>query len=135
MRDVEKDKTTIKEQLARLEELGQQIEKAAQDCENIYILGDLNIDLKRWNDKDYYLKRIAEEYQSILGKNGLENLDFGITWERVQENGLIKKSSLDHAISSNLSSISSHKKIKTTYSDHCAIMIDIITKNSALRTS
>ena len=127
--DIEKDKTSIKEQLIRLEEFGQQVEKAAQECDNLYILGDMNIDIKRWNKKEYYLKKVAEEYQTVLGRNGLELLDFGITWERLQVNGLIKKSSLDHALSTNLPSILGHRKIKITYSDHSAILIDILAKN------
>ena len=66
------DKTNVSEQLSRFELFSQQVEKAAQESENIYILGDMNVDINRWNNKDYYLKKISEEYQSLLGKNGLE---------------------------------------------------------------
>ena len=70
-----------------MEEFGKQIEKATQECDHVYILGDLNIDTIRWNDKDYYLKKLAEEYQTILGKNSLELIDYGITWKRLQKMG------------------------------------------------
>ena len=68
--DKEIDVTSKYEQLVRLEELSQQVEKATKECSRVYILGDLNIDLKKWNDKDYYLKKIAEEYQTMMGING-----------------------------------------------------------------
>ena len=47
------------------------------------------------------------------------------SWERIQENGVIKQSALDHALSNNLPNIISHKKIHNTFSDHAAIVIDI----------
>ena len=106
-------------------QVAKQVEKASLECDNIYILGDHNIDTSRWNEKGYYLKRIAEEYQSMMGKNGLEMIDFGITWQRIQENGVIKRSALDHTLTNNISSIINHKKLDITYSDHSAIFIDI----------
>ena len=121
------DKTNVNEQLSRFELFSQQVEKAVQESENIYILGDMNVDINRWNNKDYYLKKISEEYQSLLGKNGLELIDFGITWKRVQENGVIKQSALDHLLTNNTSSITSNKKGKVTYSDHSVIWADIAT--------
>ena len=63
--DTEKDKTNVNEQIIRLEELKNQIEKASQECEHIYIMGDMNICVNKWNEKDYYLKKVAEEYQTI----------------------------------------------------------------------
>ena len=59
------DQTSINEQLARFEEFAKQVEKASLECDNIYILGDHNIDTSRWNEKGYYLKlkiKNIEEY-------------------------------------------------------------------------
>ena len=55
--DEEIDKTNVNEQLARFELFSQQVENAVQDCESIYIMGDMNVDINKWNDKDYYLKK------------------------------------------------------------------------------
>ena len=100
---------------------------------NIFILGDMNVCVNKWNEKDYYLKKVAEEYQSILGKNGLELIDFGITWQRLQENGIVKESALDHLLSNHLSSISDQKKVYVTFSDHCAIVTDIIARKQKVK--
>ena len=127
------DKTNVSEQLSRLELFRQQVEKAAKETENIYILGDLNVDINRWNNKDYYLKKVAEEYQTLIGKNGLELIDFGITWKRIQENGVIKQSALDHLLTNQASSIINNKTIKVTYSDHSAILADIATSKQKAR--
>ena len=123
----------MNEQLSRFELFSQQVEKAVQESENIYILGDMNVDINKWNNKDYYLKKISEEYQSLLGKNGLELIDFGITWKRVQENGVIKQSALDHLLTNNSSSIINNKKVKVTYSDHSAIWADIATSKQKVK--
>ena len=36
----------------------------------------MNIDLQKWEDRNYYLKKLAEE--SLIGNNGLEIINFGI---------------------------------------------------------
>ena len=131
--DIEQDKTNINGQLKRLKECNKQIEKAANECDNIFILGDMNVCVNKWNEKDYYLKKVAEEYQSILGKNGLELIDFGITWQRLQENGIVKESARDHLLSNHLSSISDLKKVYVTFSDHCAIVTDIIARKQKVK--
>ena len=47
----------------------------------------MNIDFEKWEDSSYYLKKIAEEYQSMIGNCGLEPLKFGITWNRIHKDG------------------------------------------------
>ena len=46
---------------------------------SILVIGDMNINLEQWDDSKYYLKKLAEEYQSMIGECGLELIDFGIT--------------------------------------------------------
>ena len=67
----------IDQQIQRLKILHEQIEHASKEG-LILVLGDMNIDFEKWEDSTYYLKRIAEEYQSMIGNCGLEPFNFGI---------------------------------------------------------
>ena len=53
------------DQLGRFKIFEEQIEKATKECSNVYILGDINLDLCKLNDKNYYLKKVSEEYESL----------------------------------------------------------------------
>ena len=58
------------------------------------ILGDMNIDLDKMEEKDYYLDKLASEYQTMIGENGLEVIDFGTTWKRPDRDG----TEINHAL-------------------------------------
>ena len=64
-------------------------------------------------------------YQSFIGRNGLELIDYGITWERYHQNGEVKKSSLDHSLTNIPAQVGNHKKEYVTFSDHSAIFVDL----------
>ena len=51
----------------------------------ILCLGDMNVDLLKWGDFNYYQKNLASQYQLMIGKCGLELLDFRITWSRIKK--------------------------------------------------
>ena len=91
------------------------------------------MDVNRWNNKDYYLKNVSEEYQTMLGRNGLELVDYGITWRRLQENGVIKQSALDHLLTNNIDNIINSKRVDVTFSDHSAILADIATSKEKVK--
>ena len=78
-----------------------------------------------WRDENYYLKKVAEEYQSLIGRNGLQLIEFGVTWQRCQENGMVKSSSLDHCLTNIPSQIQNFRKEDVTFSDHSAIIVDL----------
>ena len=69
---------SIIEQLERLKLFHLQVDKVSKEG-SILVIGDMNINLEQWNDSKYYLKKLAEEYQSMIGECGLELIDFGIT--------------------------------------------------------
>ena len=60
------DQRSLTEQLARFEEFSKQVEKACQEA-SVFIAGDMNVDLQKWEEPNYYLKKLAEEYQSLIG--------------------------------------------------------------------
>ena len=74
----DEDKKNVEGQLKRFEEFNNQVELATREAK-VLILGDLNVDLLSWKEGDFYLKKISEEYQSFIGRHGLELFDFGVT--------------------------------------------------------
>ena len=112
--------------MRRFEESCTQIEKAASEA-SIICLGDMNINTNKWNEDDFYLKKLAEKYQACLGSNGLEMVHFGDTWHRTHKNGTNKASAVDHCFSNQPEIILQHYKKNMSFlpTDHDAIIIDI----------
>ena len=81
------DTTSINEQLSRFQVFEEQVRKASKECSSVYVLGDLNLDLNKFKDKNYYLRKISNEYESLVGECGLEITNFGITWRRIFNDG------------------------------------------------
>ena len=88
----------------------------------------MNIDIQNWENSTYYLKKVAEEYQSLLGECGLELINFGITWSRSHKNGNVLRSSIDHALTNKPNFINDYFKIAIDYSDHSMIGVDLSIK-------
>jgi hypothetical protein len=114
---------TIHQQFEKLHILHSQIEKASKEG-LVLVIGDMNIDLEKWeDDPNYYQKKQAEVYQSLIGECCLEVINFGMTWERVQNGNLIT-SAIDPALTNKPSSIESYQKTEIEYSDHDMISVD-----------
>ena len=76
-----------------------QIEQASKKGLILVAIGDMNIDLeKQEDDPNYYQKKQAEKYQSLVGECGLEIINFGMTWNRNHKNGNVLSSAIDHAL-------------------------------------
>ena len=116
---------SIEQQLEKLELLHTQIEKASKEG-LILIIGDMNIDLQKWEEPKYYQKKQAEKYQSIIGECGLEIIDFGITYNS-KKDGEVLSSALDHAITNKPMAVSEYHKtfIDDSLSDHHMISVDL----------
>ena len=56
----------------------------------------MNINLEHLEESTYYLKKLAEKYQMLIGECGLEVLNFGITWNRTCQDNVVK-SAVDQA--------------------------------------
>ena len=94
----------------------------------VLCIGDFNIDLEKLENSNYYMKKLAHEYQSMINEYQLEVLNFGITWTRIDKNNLIKESLIDHAITNNPDSVDKYYKIFIDYSDHQLICVDLKTE-------
>ena len=117
-------KMSVQEQCDRLGLLVDQFEKASKEG-LVVCLGDLNIDLNKWDDCRYYMKKVAETYQMGLAKSGMEVVDFGITWRRVHADGRILESAIDHAATNKPEAIDNHFTVEIDYSDHELISLDL----------
>ena len=47
----------------------------------VMAIGDMNLDVERFEDHDYYLKPISDQYQLDLGEGGFDIINFGLTWK------------------------------------------------------
>ena len=125
-----KGQLSINEQIERLNIFHTQVEKASKEG-LILIMGDMNINLEKWEDPNYYLKKLADEYHRLIGLCGLDLLNFGITWSRSQDNG----SALDHGLCNKPEAIKNYYKTDIDYSDHSLIIVDLNVKVPKLHDS
>ena len=123
-----KGQMTIDQQLEGWKIFLSQVEQASKEG-LILCLGDMNINLELLEDPTYYLKKLAEEYQLIIGECGLEILNFGITWNRICKDGVVK-SAVDQAFTNKPYSIHNYFKTLIDYSDHDMICVDLNMKVS-----
>ena len=86
----------------------------------VLTLGDFNLDIERFDDPDYYLKVVSDQYQLDLGEGGFEIINFGITFEK-------NMSSIDHGFCNKPEAIQRYGKlpIDEGYSDHSLIYVEI----------
>ena len=115
---------TIEQQLENWKIFHSQVEKASTEG-LILGIGDMNIDLEKLEESTYYLKKLAEEHQSMIGECGLELLNFGITWSRTHSDGNTIMSAIDQAFTNKAIAIHSCYKIPISYSDHSAICVNV----------
>lgn len=79
----------------------------------------MNLDVERFEDPDYYLKIISDQYQLDLGEGGFDILNFGLTWK--------DRTAVDHCFINKPEAIKKYGKIQIdpNYSDHCLIYVEI----------
>ena len=63
----------------------------------LLIMGDIDLDMLKWREKEYKVKNVADKWRSVLGQPGLKNNYLGITYiSHYIKNGDHYKSGLDH---------------------------------------
>ena len=111
------------QQLERWQIFQSQVREASKEG-LVLGIGDMNIDLEKLEDTSYYQKKIAEEYQLLIGECGLELINFGTTWRRNQKSTYVS-SALDHAFTNKPLSVQSYQKYLIDYSDHSLICVNL----------
>ena len=91
----------------------------------ILCMGNMNINLEKLEYQTYYLRKLAEDYQTLICECELKVLNFGITLTRIHKDNMIKESAVDHGITNKLEAISYHSKFQIDYSDHYLICVDL----------
>ena len=120
---------SIDQQIERWRIFKSQVEHAKNEG-LILRIGDMNINLEKIEDSNYYLKPLAEEYHTLINENSLKIFNFGITWSRIHKHNKTKESAVDHAFTNKMGLVHNHFKIHTDYSDHSMICVDLNTKVS-----
>ena len=113
------------EQAERLKIFADQVEQASQESNLLLCMGDFNLDAEKLGEDDYYLKSIAEEYNRLRAKNGLQLISYGNTYCRIHKDGKVVRSALDHALTNNLKMVKDHFKIESGISDHAIIGLQL----------
>ena len=101
-----------------------QIEKAAAENKSIIITGDANLCSEKWDTPDFKHKTVADELRETLTQCGLINIPLGYTYtaDRLDENGSVISSALDHFYASE--AFAPHlktQKLTSTATDHVPI--------------
>merc|ERR1711923_529286 len=115
---------TPKEQAERFKTVTDQIERASKEGASIICLGDWNLDLLKMDDENYRLKKAANELKTCISNFGMKVLDFGITFQRVHQDGKKIQSALDYIVMNKPEQVNDYFKIDITYSDHSGIILD-----------
>ena len=94
--------TSLNDQTSRLEIFLEQLERAANQCKHVVVLGDANIDVNRYDDPTYQLRLIADLYRSRTSSLGFKQFSLGMTFVANKRNadGSVSSSSIDHLLSS-----------------------------------
>ena len=85
----------------------------------------MNIDLEKMEDQTYYLRKLAKEYQLMIGECGLKILNFGCTWSRTHKDGNVLMSAVDHALTNKPALINNYFMVVINHSDHNMICVDM----------
>ena len=102
-----------------------QIQRASSEkSSKVVIVGDMNIDLNKVLNENYYLKPLHQDLESCLAVQGLVNVDVGNTFTafRTREDGTTISSAIDHLYISDLNSLREWKVLDVGLSDHSPIL-------------
>ena len=112
-------------QLLRLKSFGSQLSIACAETERVIVLGDFNINIQKKGDENYYLQKLLQEYEAMMGENGLSFKRMGTTFERVHMDGRIIQSEIDHLILNCPNEVKEFGTFPFDSSDHKGIMAEI----------
>lgn len=115
---------SIELQKARLEQFGNQMEKASREGKPVIVGGDMNIDLNRIESGQYHLSSLWNTMEALLDSCGLNLSVIRDTFTRELVGLPPVKSSLDHVYYSSPFT-DSVTKIANGISDHCPILMEI----------
>ena len=78
----------------------------------VICIGDWNLDLLKMDKENYYLRKTAEEFKSCVASCGMKQLDFGITFQRIHQDGKVIQGALDHVILNSPEMVNDYVKLE-----------------------
>ena len=89
-------------QISGIKVFANQIERAAENGKQCIVMGDANLNYKKWREEDFFYKSIAVPLLNVLDQWGLDVSDLGNTYnaDHAQSNGNIAESGIDHIYTS-----------------------------------
>ena len=108
-------------QLARLQNITKTLQTATSEKKDLVFLGDINFDMKKWNQMRYKWKNISDAWRTAIAEINLNFADLGITY--IHPSGKIK-SAIDH-IYFNSNKVDNCRKLEISMSDHYPICVDL----------
>ena len=97
-----------------------------ENHKQIIFLGDLNLNVEKWKDWKWGLKKLSNRLQEDLSAYGMEMPIFGITRRREDINGKIDQSALDIAATNKIEKLKEfHKSDWFAWTDHCMISMTV----------
>jgi endonuclease/exonuclease/phosphatase family metal-dependent hydrolase len=102
----------------------EQMFEAATSCkiQNVFAMGDLNLDLSRTMDTNYRHRQHADETINPTAEGGLDHHGFGITWSRTK-NGKLMELSIDWLFARG--QVARTSKKTAGFTDHLMIGFDL----------
>ena len=118
------DSKSMAMQSQRQDKFRQQVERAENEKCTIIGIGDMNLDMEKWHKPDYKFKRISKNYQEMLSRLGLHLFNYGYTFQRINKEGKVTRSAIDHAFTNREGNIKKTEKQVCSFSDHDMIIIE-----------
>ena len=125
--DLSEGKTgnSLSEQNKRFDIFLDQLQKAGEEKGTVLCLGDINLDSNKWDQESYDKKTMIRNLRNKLTMLNMKILNFGNTFMRIDQEGHITRSALDHAMINETKRVMEQRTIPCGFSDHDAIMVTI----------
>ena len=101
-----------------------QFERARVETRKVVVIGDNNLNMRRWDDSSYHLRPLVDRWKEVILENALNSHEFGITFARTRGKKSVM-SELDHAFSTPSAAISGVERLQNAMSDHSPIVLTI----------
>ena len=114
-------------QTQRMQIFGSQLSRATAQFKNVFVCGDVNLDLSKIEIANYYNKKLAQELEELMCENGMAHITgFGITYRSIDQYGKVTESEIDNCFSSCPEKIL-NPRVENFYdqSDHFALLVNM----------
>ena len=118
---------SISDQLSRFTIFKEQLQQATLKYSHVVVFGDANIDSNHYDDINYALKPLSDQYRATCASSGLVQLETGNTFcaHRTKADGTAIVSALDHLLTTQPEKCETVSVDSSGRSDHSSIHVKI----------